>query len=94
MKKISEEYCELNESQLQAVNEAAEKISELILKKDGEIDEGILGSIIGGLTGITIGPAIGKAICKALGIQSGMLYNLLTSRAFTTLVASYIGYKQ
>lgn len=92
MKKISDEYCELNESQMQLVNESADKIAEILSK--GEIDEGILGGIIGGLTGMTMGPAIGKAICKALGIQSGMLYNLLTSRAFTTMVASYLGYKQ
>lgn len=93
MKKISDEFCELNESQMKIVNEASEKIAGMISNKK-EIDEGMLSSIIGGLTGVTIGPAIGRAICKALGIQSGMLYNLLTSRAFTTLVASYIGYKQ
>lgn len=93
MKKISEEIYELNEEQQQLIDETSEKIAAL-LSENKEIDEGILGSIIGGLTGITIGPAIGRAICKALGIQSGMLYNLLTSRAFTTLVASYIGYKQ
>ena len=90
--KISDEYCELYESQLQLVNESADKIAEMLSKN--EVDEGILGGIIGGLTGMTMGPAIGKAICKALGIQSGMLYNLLTSRAFTTMVASYLGYKQ
>ena len=39
------------------------------------------------------GPSIGKAICKALGIEKGLLYNLLTSRIFTTAVAAYIGYK-
>lgn len=91
MKKISEECFDiLDESKIE---EISDKICEL-LKEQKEIDEGLLGSIIGGLTGVTIGPSIGRAICKALGIQSGMLYNLLTSRAFTTLVASYIGYKQ
>ena len=61
---------------------------------DGEeVDEGLFGSLVGGLTGATIGPAIGKAICNALGISSGMLYNLFTSRMFTTAVAAYIGYK-
>ena len=58
-----------------------------------EVDEGLFGSLVGGLTGATIGPAIGKAICNALGISSGMLYNLFTSRMFTTAVAAYIGYK-
>ena len=93
MKKISEDINQnvLNESQLIEVENTSEKISELI--KKGEIDEGVIGSIIGGLTGVTIGPTIGKAICKALGIEKGLLYDLFTSRIFTTAVASYIGYK-
>ena len=93
MKKISEDANQivLNESQLIEVENASEQIAELI--KKGEIDEGVIGSLIGGLTGITIGPSIGKAICKALGIERGLLYDLLTSRIFTTAVASYIGLK-
>ena len=93
MKKISEDINKnvLNESQLIEVENNSDKISELI--KKGEIDEGVIGSIIGGLTGVTIGPTIGKAICKALGIEKGLLYDLFTSRIFTTAVASYIGYK-
>ena len=83
---------QLNESQEKMVNEAAEMIEEKI-KNVENIDEGLLGTVVGGLTGLTIGPAIGRAICKALGISSGMLYDLLTSRLFTTAVAAYIGYK-
>ena len=83
---------QLNESQMQMVNEAAEIIAEKI-KNGEEVDEGLFGSIVGGLTGATIGPAIGNAICKALGISGGLLYNLFTSRVFTTAVAAYIGYK-
>ena len=86
------EDIQLNESQEKMINEAAEVIAEKI--KNGEtIDEGLFGTVVGGLTGLTIGPAIGRAICKALGISSGMLYDLLTSRLFTTAVAAYIGYK-
>ena len=93
MKKISEDVNQivLNESQLIEVESTSEQIAELI--KKGEIDEGVIGSLIGGLTGVTIGPTIGKAICKALGIERGLLYDLFTSRIFTTAVASYIGYK-
>ena len=93
MKKISEEVNQivLNESQMIEVENTSEKIAELI--KNGEIDEGIIKSLVGGLTGVTIGPSIGKAICKALGIEKGLLYDLFTSRIFTTAVASYIGYK-
>ena len=83
---------QLNESEEKMVNEAAEKIAEKI--KNGEtVDEGLFGSVIGGLTGAAMGPAIGSAICKALVITSGLLYNLLNSRMFTSAVAAYIGYK-
>lgn len=86
------EDVQLNESEIKQVNDAAEIIAEKI--KAGEnIDEGLFGTVLGGLTGVTVGPAIGRAICNALGITSGMLYNLFTSRAFTTAVAAYIGYK-
>ena len=93
MKKISEEVDRfvLNESQMIEVENASKQIAELI--KNGEIDEGVIGSLIGGLTGATIGPSIGKAICKALGIERGLLYDLFTSRIFTTAVSAYIGYK-
>lgn len=93
MKKISEEVNQivLNESQMIEVENSSEKIAELI--KNGEIDESIIKSLVGGLTGVTIGPSIGKAICKALGIEKGLLYDLFTSRIFTTAVAAYIGYK-
>lgn len=83
---------QLNESQERMINEAAEIIAEKI-KNGEEVDEGLLGSVVGGLTGVTIGPAIGRAICKALGITGGMLYDLFTSRLFTTAVSAYIGYK-
>ncbi len=83
---------QLNESQERMINEAAEIIAKKI-KNGEEVDEGILGSVVGGLTGVTIGPAIGRAICKALGITGGMLYDLFTSRLFTTAVSAYIGYK-
>ena len=93
MKKISEEVEQimLSESQIIEIENTSDQIVELI--KKGEIDEGIIKSLIGGLTGATIGPSIGKAICKALGIERGLLYDLFTSRIFTTAVASYIGYK-
>ena len=58
-----------------------------------EVDEGLFGSLVGGVAGASIGPMIGRAICKALGITTGILYDLLNSRAFTSAVAAYIGYK-
>jgi cation transporter-like permease len=93
MKKISEdvEQIVLNESQMIEIENISDSIAKLI--KNGEVDESVIGSLIGGLTGVTIGPSIGKAICKALGIEKGLLYDLFTSRIFTTAVATYIGYK-
>ena len=93
MRKISEEVNQiaLNEAQMIEVENSSEQIAEMI--KNGEIDEGVIGSIFGGLTGATIGPSIGKAICKALGIEKGLLYDLFTSRIFTTAISAYIGYK-
>lgn len=93
MKKISEEVNQiaLNEAQIIEVENASEQIADLI--KKGEMDEGVMGSIIGGLTGVTIGPSIGRAICKALGVEKGLLYDLFTSRIFTTAISAYIGYK-
>lgn len=83
---------QLNESEEKIVNEAAEVIAEKI-KNGEEVDEGILGSLVGGIAGAAFGPALGRAICKALGITSGLLYDLLNSRMFTTAVAAYMGYK-
>lgn len=83
---------QLNESEEKIVNEAAEIIAEKI-KNGEEVDEGVFGSVVGGLTGAAIGPALGRAICRALGITSGLLYDLLTSRLFTSAVAAYMGYK-
>ena len=93
MKKFSDFY-EIDEKKIDETSEKVYQYLKESVDKEGELDEGLFGSIIGGLTGATIGPAIGRAICKALGLNSGMLYNLLTSRAFTTMVAAYIGYKQ
>lgn len=94
MKKISEEVNQivLNEAQMIEIENSSEQIAELL--KKGELDEGVIGSIVGGLAGVTIGPSIGKAICKALGIERGLLYDLFTSRIFTTAVAAYMGYKK
>jgi hypothetical protein len=48
--------------------------------ENNTINEGIIASIVGGLAGVTLGSTIMKAICKVLKIESGPLYNLLTSK--------------
>lgn len=94
MRKFSEDFSfnNLDESK---VNEMSDKIYQILKEgKEDEIDEGLFGAAVGGIAGAAFGPALGRAICKALGVTSGVLYNLLTSRMFTTMVATYIGYKQ
>lgn len=54
------------------------------------IDEGILSSIIGGAAGFLLGPTIGKIIANALGIEKGILYDMLTSRLVSTALGSSI----
>ena len=49
--------------------------------------------LLGGFAGATWGPKLGEALCKALGIQKGMLYNLLTSRMFLGALGGFLGVK-
>lgn len=57
------------------------------------VDEGLLTGLLGGFAGATWGPKLGEALCKALGIQKGMLYNLLTSRMFLGALGGFLGVK-
>ena len=100
MKKFSDDTIVLTEEQKVAVETLSDKIVELIKEGkstdeilNGDLDEGLLGGIIGGVAGAAIGPALGRAICKALGIEHGILYNFLNSRAFLTAVCGYVGLK-
>jgi uncharacterized membrane protein YeaQ/YmgE (transglycosylase-associated protein family) len=100
MKKFSDDTIVLTEEQKVAVETLSDKIVELIKEGkstdeilNGDLDEGLLGGIIGGVAGAAIGPALGRAICKALGIEHGILYNFLNSRAFLAAVCGYVGLK-
>ncbi len=74
----------LNESQKIEVQELIDKLGD---KKISELDEGILSSIFGGVAGFLIGPSIGRVIANCLGINAGILYDMLTSR----LVSAALG---
>lgn len=50
------------------------------LKEGQEIDEGFFSTVLGGLAGVTAGASIMKAVCKALGLEKGLVYDLLTSK--------------
>lgn len=56
-------------------------------------NEGLLGGIVGGIGGLIAGDKLGKAICKALGVTTGPLYQLLTSKIVMTAICTYLGIK-
>jgi hypothetical protein len=65
---------------------------ELYVAENGiqNLDEGILGRIVGGVAGFVIGPAIGRIVANALGIERGILYDMLTSRIVSAALGSSI----
>lgn len=94
------DYIKLNESDFQYLTESQkEEVQEILVKfgdkKINELDEGILGSIIGGLSGFIVGPAIGRVVANALGINRGIIYDLLCSHlvgaALGSAITKYIG---
>lgn len=94
IKLSDEDFSYLNESQREEVQDILVRFGD---KKINELDEGVLGSILGGLTGLVVGPAIGKVIANALGIDKGIIYDMLTSRlvgaALGSAITKYIGGK-
>lgn len=76
MKSIHEQI--LEERQL-IIEQKSDELAQSI-KEGTEVDEGFLSTMLGGLAGVTAGAAIMKAVCKALGLEKGMIYDLLTSK--------------
>ena len=76
MKSIHEQI--LEERQL-IIEQKSDEIAKAI-KEGTDIDEGFLATMLGGLAGVTAGASIMKAVCKALGLEKGMIYDLLTSK--------------
>lgn len=85
----------LHEQILEERNQMIEKKSDLLCEaiKNNTIDEGLFGAIVGGLTGLVAGSTIMKAVCKALGIEKGILYDMLTSKIVCMAAGSAIGAK-
>lgn len=77
----------LNESELFELKETIKTIEE---KGLSSIDEGFLSNILGGTAGFIIGPAIGKVIANALGVEKGILYDMLTSRLVCAALGSAV----
>jgi hypothetical protein len=53
---------------------------------EGKLKEGVLGAI----AGFIAGPAVGKVIANALGVERGILYDMLTSRIVSAALGSAI----
>lgn len=81
----------LTESELLEAVNAYTKLNESFEKGgieqlEKEIQEGLLGTI----AGFIMGPAIGKVVANALGIERGILYDMLTSRLVSAALGSAI----
>jgi hypothetical protein len=81
----------LTESELAEAERIYKEIQEAVeIHGINGLDEGILGSIIGGAAGFLVGPTIGKIVANALGIDRGILYDMLTSRLVSTALGASI----
>ena len=76
MKNLHEQIIEQRE---QIIESKSDELAQM-LREGQEIDEGFFGTLLGGLAGATLGASVMKAICKALGVEKGMIYDLLTSK--------------
>ncbi len=76
MKNIHEHILEQRE---QLIESKSDELAKMILEGQ-EINEGLFSTLLGGLAGVTIGATVMKAVCKALGLEKGMIYDLLTSK--------------
>lgn len=84
--KESKEEVIIQELITQFINEAKNEETDAIdLSK---IDEGFLKKVLGGVAGFAVGPALGRTIAHALGIEKGVLYDMLTSRLVTTALGA------
>ena len=53
-------------------------------------DENMYEGFIGGLAGFLVGPSIGKIVARALGMEKGVLYDLITSRLVSAALGNAI----
>ena len=72
-------YEQIKEQKEMLIESKSDELAQMILEGQ-EINEGFFGTLLGGLAGVTIGATVMKAVCKALGLEKGMIYDLLTSK--------------
>lgn len=88
----------LSEKELAFINESNENaipasVDAIEATMEEMQNEGLLGGIVGGIGGLVAGDKLGKAICRALGVTTGPLYQLLTSKIVMTAICTYLGIK-
>jgi len=84
----------IEEQQQMLIESKADEISNAIkesIKNGEELDEGFFGTLLGGVAGMTAGAAIMKAVCKTLGIEKGLIFDLLTSKVVCAAAGAAIG---
>lgn len=79
MKNLKQHINEITEQKQLLIECKSDELAQMILEGQ-EINEGLFSTLLGGLAGVTIGATVMKAVCKALGLEKGMIYDLLTSK--------------
>lgn len=79
MKNLKQHINEITEQKQLLIESKSDELAKMILEGQ-EINEGLFSTLLGGLAGVTIGATVMKAVCKALGLEKGMIYDLLTSK--------------
>lgn len=69
----------ISEQREMLIESKSDELAQMITEGQ-EINEGFFSSLLGGLAGLTIGATVMKAVCKAIGLEKGMIYDLLTSK--------------
>ena len=95
---LYEKINSLSDKELKYISESVKNnIPEDTESIENELDilqnEGFVGGATGLSGGLIAGDKLGKAICKALGVTTGPLYSLLTSKIVMTAICTYLGIK-
>ena len=78
-KKMKNLQKHISEQREMLIESKSDELAQMITEGQ-EINEGFFSSLLGGLAGVTIGATVMKAVCKAIGLEKGMIYDLLTSK--------------